>query len=79
MLTISKRLQIERTKIDISQIQDNVNGSDNTGNTIYVIFRVYWLGQEDMGLAIYLDPESLRRSGHLKFQSELWSVVPGTD
>ncbi|KAI0508878.1 hypothetical protein F5B22DRAFT_638424 [Xylaria bambusicola] len=48
-------------------------------NTIYVIFRVYWLGQKDMGLAIYLDPESLKRSGHLKFQSELWSVVPGTD
>ncbi|KAI1297487.1 hypothetical protein F5Y03DRAFT_386916 [Xylaria venustula] len=56
----------------------NVNGNDNAGNTIYVIFRVYWLGQEDMGLAIYVDPESLRMSGHLKFQGELWTVVPGT-
>ncbi|KAI1118839.1 hypothetical protein F5Y14DRAFT_397902 [Nemania sp. NC0429] len=67
------------SKAQYQRIQDNANGSESTGNTIYVIFRVYWLGQEDIGLAIYLDPESLRRSGQLKFQSELWSVVPGTD
>ncbi|KAI1421444.1 hypothetical protein F5Y12DRAFT_767727 [Xylaria sp. FL1777] len=67
------------SKAQYKRIQGNFNGTDNIGNTIYVIFRVYWLGQENMGLAIYLDPESLRRSGHLKFQSELWSVVPGID
>ncbi|KAI1188940.1 hypothetical protein F5B17DRAFT_450976 [Nemania serpens] len=65
------------SKAQYQRIQDNVNGT-NTGSNIYIIFRVYWLGQDDIGLAIYLDPESLRRSGHLKFQSELWSVVPGT-
>ncbi|KAI1125093.1 hypothetical protein F5Y10DRAFT_284521 [Nemania abortiva] len=66
------------SKAQYQRIQNNFNGTNNTGNNIYVIFRVYWLGQEEIGLAIYVDPESLRRSGHLKFQGELWSVVPGT-
>jgi len=59
-------------------MQDNTNRATNNKATIYAIFRVYWVGQENMGLEIYLDPESLRRSGRLKFEGEVWSVVPGT-
>ncbi|KAI0182894.1 hypothetical protein EV127DRAFT_40641 [Xylaria flabelliformis] len=66
------------SKAQYQRMQDNTNETENT-STIYVIFRVYWLGQENMGLEIYLDPESLRRSGQLKFQGELWTVVPKKD
>jgi hypothetical protein len=69
-------------------MQDHTNGATNKA-TIYAIFRVYWVGQNNMGLQIYLDPESLRRSGRLKFEKErgsegepepeVWAVVPGTD
>lgn len=57
-------------------MQDNILAAGNTGS-IYAIFRVYWLGQDSLGLKIYLDPESLRLSGQLKFKAESWSVVPG--
>lgn len=45
-------------------------------STIYVIFRVYGLGQDGMGLSIYVDPEALRVSESLQFTAESWSVVP---
>jgi hypothetical protein len=44
--------------------------------TVYVIFRVYNLGRADMGLKIYLDPETLRFDNRLSFTAETWSVVP---
>lgn len=57
------------------QMRDNVLTADNT-NKIYVIFRVYNLGQDNVGVKVYLDQESLRISGQLKFTAETWSVVP---
>ncbi|KAI0424953.1 hypothetical protein F5Y09DRAFT_118782 [Xylaria sp. FL1042] len=59
------------------RMQNNTNQQNHASATIYVIFRVYWLGQDNVGLRIYLDPESLRRTHQLEFTSELWSVVPG--
>ncbi|KAK8094937.1 hypothetical protein PG997_001622 [Apiospora hydei] len=51
---------------------------ENTGkkDTIYAIFRVFNLGQDDMSLKIYLDPEALRIHDDLTFTTESWSVVP---
>ncbi len=46
-------------------------------DTIYVVFRVYNLGQDNMGLRIYLDPAALEAS-ELDFTAETWSVVPRT-
>ncbi|KXH68846.1 hypothetical protein CSAL01_00114 [Colletotrichum salicis] len=46
-------------------------------DTVYAIFRVYNLGQVNMGYKVYLDPERLRSSGQLKFTAETWSVIPG--
>lgn len=57
------------------QMRGNTLTAGNT-TKIYAIFRVYYLGQDNMGLKVYLDPESLRLSGQLKFTAETWSVVP---
>lgn len=56
-------------------MRENVLTAGNT-NFIYAIFRVYRLGQDNMGLRVYLDPESLRLSGQLEFTAETWTVVP---
>ncbi|KAL7624644.1 hypothetical protein AAE478_006214 [Parahypoxylon ruwenzoriense] len=63
------------SKAQYRRMRDNVLTADNT-NRIYVIFRVYYLGQDNMGLKVYLDPESLRLSGQLSFTAETLSVVP---
>ncbi|KAI1342846.1 hypothetical protein F5Y15DRAFT_412522 [Xylariaceae sp. FL0016] len=63
------------SKAQYRRMQENTLTEANT-IIIYVIFRVYNLGQDNMGLRIYLDPESLRLSGHLDFTTEQWSIVP---
>jgi hypothetical protein len=63
-----------------SQMQKFSNGESGRDNqkSIYVIFRVYWLGQDKMRLRIYMDPEVLRAKGELFFQEETWSVTPSS-
>ncbi|KAK8038631.1 hypothetical protein PG993_007042 [Apiospora rasikravindrae] len=63
------------SKAQYRRMQENTTTMGNR-DTIYVIFRVYNLGCENMGLRIYLDPEELRVSERLKFTAESWSVVP---
>lgn len=48
-------------------------------NTIYVVFRVYNLGKDNMGLRIYVDPDALRRQDVLRFTAESYSVTPVDD
>ncbi|PGH03863.1 hypothetical protein GX51_03851 [Blastomyces parvus] len=43
---------------------------------IYMIFRVYHLDKEGIGVQIYLDPESLRQAGRLIFTAESYNVLP---
>lgn len=47
--------------------------------TIYVIFRVYNLGKDNMSLRIYVDPDALRRQDVLRFTPESYSVTPVGD
>ena len=56
-------------------MQENTITAENR-DAIYAIFRVFNLGRDDMGLTVYLDPEALRLSGHLRFTPESWTVVP---
>ncbi|KAK8133494.1 hypothetical protein PG984_005506 [Apiospora sp. TS-2023a] len=63
------------SKAQYRRMQENTVTMGNS-STIYVIFRVFNLGQDNMGLKIYLDPEALRVSEALKFTAESWSVVP---
>ncbi|KAI0200443.1 hypothetical protein F4808DRAFT_470402 [Astrocystis sublimbata] len=67
------------SKAQYQHMQDNTSWPNNANGNIYVVFRVYYLGQDTMDLEIYVDPEALRRTGRLKFRSELWSIVPATD
>ncbi|KAJ3566247.1 hypothetical protein NPX13_g7209 [Xylaria arbuscula] len=67
------------SKAQYQLMQDNTSWPNNANGNIYVVFRVYYLGQDTMDLEIYVDPEALRRTDRLKFQSELWSIVPATD
>ncbi|KAI0385044.1 hypothetical protein F5Y04DRAFT_204258 [Hypomontagnella monticulosa] len=63
------------SKAQYRRMGENVLTANNR-TKIYVIFRVYNLGQDNMGLRVYFDPESLRLSGQLDFTAETWSVVP---
>ena len=46
---------------------------------IYVILRVFDLGQEDMGMRIYVDPATMERNGELEFQAETYTVAPAVE
>lgn len=46
---------------------------------IYVIMRVFNLGQEDMGMRIYVDPATMEQNGELQFQAETYTVVPAAE
>ena len=41
---------------------------------IYLILRVYKLGQEDMGMRILLDPATMEKRGQLIFEPERYTV-----
>lgn len=43
---------------------------------VYMILRVFDLGQDEIGLRIYLDPETLRRNNSLRFTAESYCVEP---
>ena len=54
-----------------------IKPTEQTESEIYVIFRVYYLGSEGMGLKIYVDLASLQQEGRLIFSPESYSVYPG--
>ena len=61
-------------------MQQSTNGpsGDQNQHVIYIIFRVYNLGRQSMGLKLYVDPEEHRRQGKLSFTTDKWTVVPST-
>jgi len=44
---------------------------------IYVVFRIFNLGQESIDMRVYVDPDVMRAKRKLSFIAESWSVVPG--
>ncbi|KAH6986493.1 hypothetical protein BKA56DRAFT_670643 [Ilyonectria sp. MPI-CAGE-AT-0026] len=44
---------------------------------VYMIFRVFWLNSDRIGMCIYFDPEQLRQDGRLVFTGQTWSITPG--
>ena len=50
--------------------------TEQSAAEVYVILRVFNLGQKDMGLRVYLDPESLRLDKKLDFTAESYTIVP---
>ncbi|KAH9237080.1 hypothetical protein K456DRAFT_1495726 [Colletotrichum gloeosporioides 23] len=73
--TMSCETAFYMSKAQYQRMRNNLVTDDS--DTMYVIFRVYNLGQQDIGLKVYVDPETLRLAGRLKFTGETWSVVPG--
>ncbi|KAI0136379.1 ino80 chromatin remodeling complex protein [Xylariales sp. AK1849] len=73
--TMSCETRFFMSKAQYRRMKDNAITAESR-DTIYVIFRVYNLGQDNMGVRIYLDPETLRLSEQLRFTAETWSVVP---
>jgi hypothetical protein len=43
---------------------------------IYLIARVFSLGDSGMGFKLYVDPETLRKSGELEFKVDKYVVTP---
>ncbi|KAH6619159.1 hypothetical protein B0J18DRAFT_433424 [Chaetomium sp. MPI-SDFR-AT-0129] len=48
----------------------------NSQNEIYVIFRVYGLEKDEIGLKVYVNPWLAKESGDLVFVSDSWTVAP---
>lgn len=44
---------------------------------VYAVLRVFNLDSRDIGLRVYLDPETLKTDGVLEFTAESYSVKPG--
>ncbi|KAL5608429.1 hypothetical protein FOBRF1_008926 [Fusarium oxysporum] len=44
---------------------------------IYMVFRVFQLNSDGIGLCVYTDPEQLRQDGRLLFKGQAWSITPG--
>lgn len=43
---------------------------------IYLVCRVFDLTKDQIGMALYVDPERLKQNGELEFTAETWTVVP---
>jgi hypothetical protein len=50
---------------------------EQTSEKIYVLFRVFNLGKENINMKIYIDPETHRRSNTLLFEAQTWTVTSG--
>ncbi|PNP47993.1 hypothetical protein THARTR1_10412 [Trichoderma harzianum] len=52
---------------------------DNRGkeDSVYIIMRVFNVGNGNIGLRLYVDPAELEAREELLFTAETWSVVPG--
>ncbi|KAF1811006.1 hypothetical protein P152DRAFT_475063 [Eremomyces bilateralis CBS 781.70] len=48
---------------------------ESASDRVYILARVFNLGQSDMGLKLYLDPNRLEREGRLRFRSDKYEVT----
>lgn len=46
---------------------------------IYIILRVFNLGQDNIGMRLYVDPATMKRNGQLKFDAASYIVTPGAE
>ncbi|KAL8763201.1 MAG: hypothetical protein Q9184_000918 [Pyrenodesmia sp. 2 TL-2023] len=65
------------SKAQERHIQDKRIEDGKSCSNIYIICRIFNLGQGDRtGMHIYLDPETKRRNGELAFSTHTWAVKP---
>ncbi|KAI8676088.1 hypothetical protein NCS56_00495700 [Fusarium sp. Ph1] len=58
------------------QLMQRVHSTQDRSE-VYMIFRVFWLNSDGIGLSVYSDPEKLRQQGQLLFTGQTWSITPG--
>lgn len=66
-------IQMQSMKLEL------LEDGEQSAAQVYMIFRVYSLGGDNLRAKIYLDPETLRQGGMLRFTPESYSVTPGSD
>ncbi|KAB8229009.1 uncharacterized protein BDW43DRAFT_289566 [Aspergillus alliaceus] len=68
------------SKYQYERMQSSSEDASGTGGSerIYIIFRVFNIGTNSVAMKVFVDPESMRRSRHLLFTAETWSIVPGS-
>lgn len=63
------------------QMQDarqRVDESRQQFDQVYVIFRVYNLGLDSIGVRVLVDPEGMRQRNEVSFTADSWSVTTAT-
>ena len=58
----------------MNQMGRTVLTPTHTSPEIYVIFRVFYLGEQDIGFRVLVDPKGLEREGALEFEAETYTV-----
>ncbi|OQV07282.1 hypothetical protein CLAIMM_11737 [Cladophialophora immunda] len=66
---------MSKRQYKMMQMYTNSNANSRRTENIYVIFRVFNLGTDSIGLKVLVDPESVRQRGELTFTAATWSVV----
>lgn len=47
---------------------------DRRSQNVYLLARVFGIASKEVGLRIYVDPETARRNGELQFSVDTWKV-----
>ncbi|KAI3332631.1 hypothetical protein F4824DRAFT_474516 [Ustulina deusta] len=68
---------VSRRQFRMMREHTNAVNSSADSPTIYVIFRVFNVDKDSIGLKIYMDPEKLRCDGLLVFTEQAYAVTPG--
>ncbi|KAF5624990.1 ATPase-like ATP-binding domain protein [Fusarium sp. NRRL 52700] len=58
------------------QLMQQIHHTDDHSE-IYMVFRVFQINSDGIGLCVYTDPEKLRQDGRLLFKGQAWSITPG--
>ncbi len=53
--------------------------SETAATEIYIILRVFNLGQDSIGMRLYVDPMTMKREGQLLFEPSSYIVTPGVE
>ncbi len=52
---------------------------ENPSTDIYIILRVFNLGQDNIGMRLYVDPVTMKREGQLFFEPSSYILTPGAE
>ncbi|KAI1353752.1 hypothetical protein F5Y01DRAFT_50390 [Xylaria sp. FL0043] len=77
--TLSANAPFFVSRRQFQRMREHVNAIDSSTDdpTIYIIFRVFNVDRDSIGVKLYLDPEKLRRNGLLVFREQVYCVTPG--